>query len=95
VIQWMDFVFDDVLGPMLSEPTGVPADIASCRSRSKGVGSLSVMQDALSKIQETGQVQRPARMVGFTGFDSNESPDMDVGRTSQTSQARRGGGKTQ
>lgn len=64
MIRWMDFVFDEV-GPLLED--------SDCR-RTR-LESSSVMDDARVKkpihfgIQETGQEQWPARMVGLASSD--------------------------
>lgn len=73
-MTWKDFVFDDVLGPLLVVPTEGPI---GC----KKLGGLSIMEDAIgsneardrASIQETGQEQRPARMVGLPHLDSARS----------------------
>lgn len=35
----------------------------------KSLGCHSIMEDAMGLIQETGQEQRPARMVGLSSLD--------------------------
>lgn len=71
MIIWQDFVLDDVCGPLLQAiEDATEESIPVCR-RTR-LGSPSVMDDATgSQIQETGQGQRPARMVGQPNLDSN------------------------
>lgn len=86
MIYWMDFKFDEVFGPILE----IPEKDHSRKARS---GSPSVMEDAEgSKIQETGQKQRPARMVGLSSLDSFAQTDMEVGTGDRTDLRRRGEG---
>jgi hypothetical protein len=84
VIFWKDFIFDDVLGPVLApsifESNDSETDLSSCRK--ERFGSPSVQEDAMGSvlIQETGQEQRPARMVGHSSLDStlNTQTHMEV-----------------
>jgi hypothetical protein len=91
----MDFVLDDVSGPLLSVQWNGSEEIKVSRtpqsvraSAHQGCGSSresplvpSVMDDAngnreanfTSQIQETGQEQRPARMVGLSSSDFAET----------------------
>lgn len=69
MITWKDFVLDDRTGPYLIENEDQ-------QNQWKQTESSSVMDDAkglaVSTIQETGQEQRTARMVGATyGLDSS------------------------
>jgi hypothetical protein len=80
VITWKDFVFDDVMGPILM-------DFESCRGTR--LGSPSVMEDANGIIQETGQEQRPARMVGLSNLDSKAQSHMEVSRGHRASEIPR------
>lgn len=95
MITWTDFVLDDVIGPSLAIR---PAQGEGSRWTQAGDG-LSVMEDARSlavdvPIQETGQEQRPARMVGSTGLDSKHAgirTGMEAGQDSQTASIRQRG----
>jgi hypothetical protein len=84
VISWKDFVFDDVLGPVLafSEVDMNESENSEPQScRRKRLGSPSVKEDAMGfLIQETGQEKRPARMVGHSSLDSSSTAQnhMDV-----------------
>ena len=78
MIFWKDFILDDILGPILNFPEtkeseGKKKEDESCRR--KRLGSPKVMDDARevagTLIQETGQVKRPARMVGLSSLDSS------------------------
>jgi hypothetical protein len=71
VIIWKDFVLDDFFGPSLLVDEIEQNDQTSCRTRR--CGHPSVMEDAIGNIQETGQEQRPARMVGLSSLDSVQS----------------------
>jgi hypothetical protein len=85
VITWKDFVFDDVMGPMMMDQD---LDLTSCR-RTR-LGSPVIMEDETGKIQETRQEKRPARMVGCSNFDSFAEPHMDVSRGHRDSPRQRG-----
>lgn len=93
MIQWMDFVFDDLIGPVLV------MDGDSTDNRRKRFVNPSIMEDANNKreamdvasIQETGQEKRPARMVGLSGLDSAQN-DMEVGRENELDSLRWRGG---
>ncbi len=92
MITWMDFVFDDVVGPVLAVPDG------DLESRGTRHGRPSVMDDAGKKgvvnptsFQETRQEQRPARMAGLSGLDSIARTDMEVGGSDRTRNPRRRG----
>jgi hypothetical protein len=81
VIEWMDFVLDDEIGPSLKMGAHV------CRTTR--TGRPVVMDDDrdgnivghvdTSTIQETGQVNRPARMVGDHSLDYNARTGTDAG----------------
>ena len=78
MVMWMDFVLDDLVGPVMSLPeTWEDALDISCRRMR--LGNPSIRNDVNGAIQETGQVQRPARMVGHSSLDSARA-DMEVGR---------------
>jgi hypothetical protein len=68
MIVWKDFIFDEVLGPLLECPQLEPG------SRSFD-DRTSVMEDAeianVDNVQEARREQRPARMVGTVSLDSN------------------------
>lgn len=65
-MRWLDFELDEVFGPLL-----VVAAMEDVKIRRQGFGTPSVMDDAVpNTIQETGQGQRPARMVGLPDSDS-------------------------
>jgi hypothetical protein len=77
VITWKDFILDDQFGPQLViEVSNDELIVAkTCRRTWTGKDS-SVMEDARGlavnvPIQETGQEQRPARMVGSSGLESH------------------------
>lgn len=70
MIYWKDFVLDDVIGPYLKVRFSDP------RSREKNAQCPGVMEDA---IQETGQVKRPARMVGPTSLEEVVKSGMEAG----------------
>ena len=74
MIIWKDFVLDDVVGPVLAF---TPEQDESCREMR--FGSTSIRNDVKRAIQETGQEQRPARMVGQSSLLSAQT-DMEVGR---------------
>ncbi len=84
MILWKDFVLDDQVGPLLR----FTEDALECR-RTR-LGSPSVMDDAMVSIQETGQEQRPARMVGLPALDSQKS-SMEAGVGDRVQVLRRKG----
>lgn len=70
------------------------------KGRRRRLGSTFIMEDengtkneALSaSIQETGQEQRPARMVGLSGLESNiAEAGMEAGRGNRVQELRRRG----
>ncbi len=67
MIYWKDFVFDEVCGPLLV--VGETPD-----------GDLGIRKDAVVKIQETRQEQRPARMVGTLHAMLVDDTGMEAGR---------------
>ncbi len=84
MIFWKDFILDDVLGPVLSpEIFEQESEIGSTSCREERFGSPrkqpglrpGSQEDAAmgvsALIQETGQEQRPARMVGHSSLDSS------------------------
>ena len=86
MIVWKDFILDDVLGTFLIEREERNSkDLKVCRRGRPG--NQSIMEDAVS-IQETGQEQLPARMVGFSSLDLTK-PDMEVGSGDQSSRPGR------
>lgn len=86
-IKWKDFILDDEIGPFLAVDA---REDEKCREK-KRFGSPGVMDDAIGKkIQETGQEQQPARMVGYSSLFSNTSPGMDASRNSQIDSRLRG-----
>jgi hypothetical protein len=95
VITWKDFVFDDVMGPVMmdQELPHIPSNFFSTDStscRRTRLGSPVIMEDETGKIQETRQEKRPARMVGCSNFDSFAEPHMDVSRGHRDSPRQRG-----
>jgi len=87
VITWKDFIFDEVIGPYLD------VDL-SCRKAK--LGDPCIREDATGKketpesvsIQETGQEQRPARMVGLSSSEDTQSA-MEGGRDNRDLLRRR------
>ena len=74
MITWKDFILDDQIGPQLIVDSGDGMETANCRRTWDG-RTPSVMDDAMGlaanvPIQETGQDQRSARMVGHSGLES-------------------------
>ena len=70
-ILWKDFILDDFFGPSLNFENESPHDRREARTgspqhRQEDDGGTQASQT----IQETGQMQRPARMVGFSSLDS-------------------------
>ena len=62
MIRWKDFIWDEVMGPVLN--------IEEVR-REEVLSERTVKEDTQCKIdsyQETGQEQRPARMVGHSSL---------------------------
>ena len=83
MIVWMDFVLDDFFGPSLK--TG-----GNEFCRTMRLGRPVIMEDEkrsgntaghveTSTIQETGQVNRPARMVGSHSLDLNAQTGKEAG----------------
>jgi hypothetical protein len=85
VITWKDFVFDDVMGPVMMDQD---LELASCR-RTR-IGSPNIMEDVTGIIQETRQETRPARMVGRSEIDSIAKPHTDVSLGHRNSPRLRG-----
>lgn len=87
MIIWKDFVLDHEIGPFLIDQT----ISESCREERSG--DPCIMEDAFrGQIQETGQEQSPARMVGAPGLDSHTYPydkDVDGARLDTDSRLRR------
>jgi hypothetical protein len=80
VITWKDFILDDVVGPVMMDPSPIDSNETEVCRRTR-LGSTIVMEDEESEnssIQETRQEQRPARMVGHSSLDSSASPHMEV-----------------
>lgn len=86
MITWKDFVLDDVVGPVLSFLNETEEQELSCREMR--FGSTSIRNDAKVAIQETGQEQRPARMVGQSSLISAQT-DMEVGRCDRANSSSR------
>ena len=89
MIFWKDFVFDDVLGPVLAPSIFEEEDeTGSTSCRNERFGSPSDQEDAMGSavsevvIQETGQEQRPARMVGHSSLDSTLKAQIHMDVTS-------------
>ena len=82
MIEWMDFVLDDFIGPSLkmegqfcrTTRTGRPVIMEDEKRDGNIVGHVD-----LSTIQETGQVNRPARMVGSHSLDLNAQTGKEAG----------------
>lgn len=89
MILWKDFVLDDVFGPLLNDEATRTREIqVSCRKR---LGSRDTQEEASGNIQETRQEQRPARMAGLSGLDSQKAGfDMEVDGDRADSLRRRG-----
>jgi hypothetical protein len=87
VITWKDFILDDVVGPIMNDAIFESSDL-SCRVTSR-LGSPIVMEDVTGAIQETGQEQRPARMVGLSHLDSCTEPHMEVSSEDQALESPR------
>lgn len=96
MIHWNDFVFDDVVGFVLAMPD-------EAEVRAERLGGLSIRSDAggvenavmeIMAIQETRREQRPARMAGPSGLDSNavSSDRKSAGFTEPTLVRQRGEG---
>jgi hypothetical protein len=73
VIYWKDFAFDEVFGPLL---------VVS--ESEKPNGAAGIRNDAVVKIQETRQEQRPARMVGTLHAMLVDDTGMEAGRDLRT-----------
>lgn len=81
MIFWKDFILDDFLGPSLK-------DQKICTEKP---GSVSVMEDADGiSNQETGQEQRPARMVGNRVSSSYSHLGKEATETNEASMQLRG-----
>ncbi len=101
MIFWKDFLLDDDLGAVLSPELFSGDSPVPTVCRRKRLGSPSVMDDARGtktetasqdggSIQETGQEQRPARMVGHSNLDSAQShKDVSRGNRAQFRQQLR------
>lgn len=82
MIEWMDFVLDDFFGPSLkgegkvcrTTRTGRPVIMEDEKRDGNIVGHVDS-----STIQETGQVNRPARMVGSHSLDFNAPTGTEAG----------------
>ncbi len=83
MIEWMDFVLDDFFGPSLkgegkvcgsSARTGRPIIMEDEKRGGNTMGHVDS-----STIQETGQVNRPARMVGSHSLDLQAPTGTDAG----------------
>jgi hypothetical protein len=99
VIVWKDFILDDVVGPVLLDDLVRYTDLKVCRGKRVASSAVllktkpSVMEDSKGAqavhIQETGQEQRPARMVGLSGLDFQSSTGTEAGRRDGVSLTRR------
>lgn len=80
MIYWMDFILDDVVGPILSFDE--TSRETSCRVKRGEEGGPSIRKDT-GKFQETRSEQRSARMVDRSSQENLDSvaEDMDVDRT--------------
>lgn len=68
MITWNDFILDDFLGPVLKLENR-PVNSGANQSFTEETRELSTHQDdadSTKKNQETGRMQRLARMVGHT-----------------------------
>lgn len=74
MIQWKDFIFDDVLGPVLMEQALVNFRVAQeavveikedARAAARALGS--------ARFQEARQGQQPARMAGSSSLTAVQS----------------------
>lgn len=83
LVKWNDFVLDEEFGPTL--------DTSDLDCRRMRLGRPSIRKDAQANlIQETGQEQRPARMVGSSGSEYQNAPsDMEVRRNVRVLHLRR------
>lgn len=60
MITWTDFIFDDVVGPVLKDVRATDSD------------GTSIKDDThTGSIQETRQGPRPARMVGLSSLEND------------------------
>ncbi len=83
MIRWTDYVFDKVLGPVLDVPE---PGVKVCQEEL--LAHNRITEDANGKtasqkceaIQETGQEQRPARMVGLSSSDLPSRAGMEASR---------------
>lgn len=82
MIYWMDFILDDVVGPILSFDE--TSRTTSCRAKRGEGGRPSIKKDTGdAHFQETRSERQSARMVessSQTNLDS-VSEDMEVDRT--------------
>lgn len=105
MILWMDFVLDDVVGPILSEQN--VEDLKVCRRTRLGSPSIRTDASSSSLIQETSQGFMPAQSLrqdvvskeqskaGLNILDSNAATDMEVGRSDRAGKSlRQEGGRT-
>lgn len=81
-MRWLDFIFDEKLGPLLALPMEGPtveqiavtsrllSSTQKVRTAEENVQGVRKTQLMGIQIQETGQGQRPARMVGQPNLDS-------------------------
>jgi hypothetical protein len=92
VIIWKDFILDDVVGPVMIDPSDIDVNESEVCRRTR-LGSTIIMEDEHGIIQETRQEQRPARMVGHSSLDSLAEPHMDVSSSNRASTGLRPRGK--
>jgi hypothetical protein len=103
-MRWLDFVLDEKFGPLLALPMESPGvdqivvtsrllsstqKVRTAEERVQGVRKTQLMGN---QIQETGQGQRPARMVGQPNLDSTTAQKtMDGELVNSPLSARLGG----
>lgn len=83
MIYWMDFAIEETANGKLG------AFLVCDSTNEKTAGSQS-QDEAAGRIQETRQVQRPARMVGLNSLESTLN-DTDVDSSSRSIELRAGG----
>ena len=71
MILWKDFILDDFFGPSLLLESETSIGCREARTEDSQYRQEDAGETQAGQIQETGQLQRPARMVGFSRLDSN------------------------
>ena len=88
-ISWNDFIFDEVLGPILNVPE---TNGSKFNRNDDGLGSSSRIDEG--KNRETSRNQRSARMVGQPtlnqGHETQIHSDMEVGGSEPESRLTKG-----